>query len=188
MRLVDEQQEVVGEVVEQRPGRLAGQAPIHMARVVLDARAVAHLAQHLEIVHRALLEPRRLEQLALGLQLCEALGQLGLDVGDRQLQLVGGGDEVLGRVDVDAAVRLTSISPVSGSTSTMRSISSPQNSTRSADLGVGREDLERVAAHAEGAAVEVDIVALELQVDQLAQQLVAVAHLADAQRQRLTWP
>ena len=37
-------------------------------------------------------------------------------------------------------------------------------------LGVGREDLERVAAHAERAADEVAVVALVLDVDELAQQ------------------
>ena len=41
-------------------------------------------------------------------------------------------------------------------------------------LLVGGEDLDDVAAHAEGAAVEVVVVALVLDVDQLAQQLVAV--------------
>ena len=41
-------------------------------------------------------------------------------------------------------------------------------------LGVGREDLERVAAHAEGAARERRVVARVLDVDQLAQDLVAV--------------
>ena len=37
-----------------------------------------------------------------------------------------------------------------------------------------RDDLDRIAAHAEGAAVEVDVVALVLDVDEVAQQLVPV--------------
>ena len=40
-------------------------APGQVARVVLDARAEAHLLDRLEIVHRALLEALPLEQLAL---------------------------------------------------------------------------------------------------------------------------
>ena len=41
-------------------------------------------------------------------------------------------------------------------------------------LGVGREDLERLAAHAEGPAAQRGVVARVLQRDELAQQLVAV--------------
>ena len=56
----------------------------------------------------------------------------------------------------------------------MASISSPKNSTRMATrLLVRGEDLDHVAADAEGAAVEVDVVARVLDVDQLAQELVA---------------
>ena len=59
------EQGVVREVVEQRGRRLAGQAAGEMARVVLDAVAVADLADHLEVEHGALLEALRLDQLAL---------------------------------------------------------------------------------------------------------------------------
>ncbi len=62
VRLVDEHQEVVREVVEQRPGRAALRAARQVPAVVLDAGAVARLAQRLEVVVRALLEPRRLER------------------------------------------------------------------------------------------------------------------------------
>jgi hypothetical protein len=49
----------------------------------------------------------------------------------------------------------------------MASISSPKNSTRIAvSLLVRGEDLDHVAAHAERAAVEVDVVALVLDVDE----------------------
>jgi hypothetical protein len=46
------------------------------ARVVLDAVAEAHLAQHLHVVLRALAQAVRLEQLALGLELGAALVEL----------------------------------------------------------------------------------------------------------------
>ncbi len=68
VRLVDDQQVVVRQVVEQRPGRLASRALGQVARVVLDAGADARLAQHLEIEVGALAQPRRLQQLALGVQ------------------------------------------------------------------------------------------------------------------------
>ena len=40
-----------------------------MPRVVLDAVAVADLANHLEVEHRPLVQPLRLEQLAFRLEL-----------------------------------------------------------------------------------------------------------------------
>jgi hypothetical protein len=59
--------------------------------------------------------------------------------------------------------------PRSGSISAMSSISSPKKLDAHRDaLLVGGEDLDHVAAHAEGAAVEVDVVALVLDLDELA--------------------
>ena len=52
-------------------------------------------------------------------------------------------------------------------------------------LGVGREHLERLAAHAERAAGEHLVVAPVLDVDELAQDLVAVDHLALLERDHL---
>ena len=83
MRLVDDQQEVVGEVVEQRPGPLAGVAPGQVAGVVFDAGADARLAHHLQIEVGALLQPLRFQQLPLPFQLLQPLGQLLLDRDDR---------------------------------------------------------------------------------------------------------
>ena len=48
------------------------------------------------------------------------------------------------------------------------------------ELFVGRPELDHVAADAELAALEVDVVAVVLDVDQLEEHLVAVDQLADA--------
>ena len=66
--LVDEEQEVAREVVEQRGRRLAGQAAGEVARVVLDAVAVAHGLDHFEIEAGALMDALRLDHAALRLQ------------------------------------------------------------------------------------------------------------------------
>ena len=79
VRLVDEQQVVLGEVVDQRRRRLARGAARQVARVVLDALAEPHLLEHLEVVQRALLEPLLLDQLVAGLELDQPLAQLVLD-------------------------------------------------------------------------------------------------------------
>ena len=100
--LVAHQQEVVGEVVEEGRRRLPRGAAGEVARVVLDAVAVADLLQHLEVEAGALLQALALQQLALGLQHGEALGELGPDPLDGRLQPVLGGDVVGLGVDGDA--------------------------------------------------------------------------------------
>jgi hypothetical protein len=64
MAFVDDQQRIVGEVIEQCRWRLAGGAAGEMPGVVLDAVAVADLLHHLEIEHGPLMQALRLEHLA----------------------------------------------------------------------------------------------------------------------------
>ena len=100
VRLVDEHQEVVGEEVEQRVRRLAGLATGQDARVVLDAVAVAQLAQHLHVVLRALAQAEGLELLALCLQFGHPASRVPRrSPHQRPFDGVVGGDEVGGRVD-----------------------------------------------------------------------------------------
>ena len=104
--LVDEEEEVAGEVVEQRGRRLAGEAAGEVAGVVLDAVAVADGLDHLEIEAGALVDALRLDQAAfrfeLGLPLVE-LVEDGVDGGGFALGL----DDVVGLgVDGQAGVLL----------------------------------------------------------------------------------
>ena len=71
--LVDDDQRVVRQVVEQRRRRLARRAAGQVPRVVLDAVAVADLLDHLEIEHRPLVQPLRLEQPCLRVSSCAAV-------------------------------------------------------------------------------------------------------------------
>ena len=98
--LVDDQQEVLGEVVEQGERRLAVAAPVDVHRVVLDAVAVADLLDHLQVVLRAHPQPLGLEQLAVGLEPRQPLLQLGLDADDRRAHPLVAGDVVGGREDL----------------------------------------------------------------------------------------
>ena len=85
VRLVEDAQQVVGEVVEQRVRRLVPLPTVEVHRVVLDAGADSDLAQHLEVVGGAHAQPLRFEQLAVLLELRQPLDQLGLDALDRFL-------------------------------------------------------------------------------------------------------
>jgi len=85
VRLVDEDDEVLREVVEQREWVRSRSATLEDARVVLDPVAEAELLHHLEVVLRALAQPVRLEHLPFDLQPLDALFQLVPDFGNRPL-------------------------------------------------------------------------------------------------------
>jgi len=92
--LVDEQQRVLGQVFEQRRRRLAGEAAGEEARIVLDPRAAPGRGDHLEVEIGALFEPLVLEQLALGFQLLQPVGQFEADRFHRLLHRRAGGHVV----------------------------------------------------------------------------------------------
>ena len=73
VRLVDEDDEVVGEVVDQGVRRRARRAVVEDPRVVLDPRAEAELLEHLDVVLGALPQPMRLELLAALLEASQPL-------------------------------------------------------------------------------------------------------------------
>ena len=77
--LVDKEEEIAREIVEQRGRSLAGQAAREVARVVLDAVAVAHGLDHFEIEAGALVNALRLDHAALGFKLGNPFVQLGDD-------------------------------------------------------------------------------------------------------------
>ena len=82
--LVDDEEEVLGEVVDERGRRVAGLAAGEVARVVLDAVAEAHLLEHLQIVHGPLLEPLLLEEAAVLVVEVEPVAELVADRRDRR--------------------------------------------------------------------------------------------------------
>ena len=171
--LVDDAEIVLGEEVEQRVGRLAGLAAVEVAAVVLDARADAGLGQHLEVVLGAHPEALRLEQLALLLELLQALAQFDLDGADGPLDDLVAGHVVGGRVDRDVLHFVAHLPghDVEGHDALDR-VAEHLDPERS--LLVGGVDLDGVAAGAERAADEVDVVAGVLEVDEAAQHLALV--------------
>ena len=181
VRLVDHHEEVVGEEVEQRVRRLARRAAVEVARVVLDAGAEAELLQHLEVERGAHAQALRLEELVLRLELFQPLVELVLDRADRPLHRLGAGDVVRRREDRH---RLQPLDHVAGER--MQHVERLDLIAEHLDadrvLLVDRDDLDGVAAHAEVAAREVDVVAVVLHRDELADERVAVVDLADLQR------
>ncbi len=182
MGLVDEADEVLGEVVEQAVGARSGRAAVEDPRVVLDPGAEAQLAQHLHVVLGALPEAVRLEQLPLGLELGAALVELTADLRHRVL------DHPLAHVVVrrrpDADVLEVVLDQLAGERIEVLEVLDlvAEQDDPVGRLGVGGEDLERLAPDPEGPPGERGVVARVLDRDELAQQGVAVDELALAQR------
>ena len=72
MTLVNYEEPICGEVVEQRPRARSGLTTREVARIILNARAVADLAHHLQVKGGALPQPCRLEDLPRGLKFTAA--------------------------------------------------------------------------------------------------------------------
>src|SRR5262249_47017269 len=88
VRLVEDQQKVVREVIDQRRRGLAGLASRKMPRVIFDALYEPQLLEHLEVVHGALLDALFLEKAALLIEVVEPLAELGADALDSTRQLL----------------------------------------------------------------------------------------------------
>ena len=176
VRLVDEEEEVVGEVVQQRPRRAAWRAGAEVPRVVLDARAVAHLLQHLQIVPAAGLQPGRLQHLALLSQPGQPLRQLLLDRFARLVHLLCRCHPVLRRVELELISLRQHLSGQRVHLHDALDLVAPEGDAH-AQLLVGGKDVQRIAANAEGAATEVQVVALVLHVHQRADEAVEAAAL-----------
>ena len=100
VRLVDDEQEVVGEVVQQRVRRRAGSAPVDVTRVVFHARARPDFLEHLQVEGGAHAQALLLEELVLAAEPREAVIELVLDGGDRLLHAFLAGHVVRGREQV----------------------------------------------------------------------------------------
>ena len=184
MAFVDEDQRIVGDVFEQRRRRLARLAAGQIARIVLDAGARAGGLEHLQVEARALLQPLRLQQPAGLLQLGQPADQLFLDRLDRLVERRARRHIVRIGVDLD---RLQVAGLLAG-----QRIEFGDGLDLVAEHGdaprrvfqVGRKDLDRVAAHAERAAHEIDVLALVLLGDEVGEQRPLVEPVADRHLER----
>ncbi len=93
---VHDHQEILGEIVEQAEGPLTGQAFVEVARVVLDARAVAEFAHHLHVELGAFLDALGFQQSALAGKIADSGDEVVLDHLDGIHQHVAARDEEVG--------------------------------------------------------------------------------------------
>ena len=184
MALVGEHERIVGQIFEQSRRRLAGPAAGQIARIVLDAGAGAGRLQHFEIEDRALLEPLRFEKPPLLVQLVQPLLQLLLDRLGRLQERRARRHIVRVGVDLDEFQVLRLGAGQRIEFADRLDLVAEEADPPGAVLVVGREELDRVAAHPEQAAREIaGLHALVLQRDQIADQLALVHPVAELQRE-----
>ena len=165
VRLVDDQEEVLREVVEQCVGRGARGAAVDVHGVVLHARARADLAEHLQVVGGAHAQALGLQEPAVALQDGQTLGELALDALDGAGEALGAGDIVGGGEDEDL---LGGGDDVAGHGVEGRQGLDLVAEELDADgeLLVHGDDLDGVPAHPEGPSREIDVIARVLHGDE----------------------
>ena len=170
------------EVVEQRRRRLARRPARQVPRVVLDPVTVPDLLDHLEIEHRPLMKPVRLEDLPFGLELRAVPAELRLDALDRRLGPIPRRHEVRLRVDGHLVVPAKRLARERIERDQLVDLVAEELDAQRRVL-VGGLDLDDVAAYAEDAAGELVVVALVLDFDELPENLLALDPLAALERQ-----
>ena len=179
VRFVNEEEKVVGEVIQERPGGLAGLAHGEVAGIVLDAGTVARLAHHLDVVAGALFQPLGLQEFSLLTQLLQTLLQFLLDGAKSRLQLLPAGDKVAGREDAHF-LRFVKDFPSQGvDLGQALDLVAPELDAEGR-IAVGRENVHRIAAHPEGAPAKVQVVAVVVDGGQVAEEAVAPAEFPSA--------
>ena len=99
--LVNESDEILWEIVQEAERTLARLAPVEVAGVVLDTRAVAHLLYHLKVVFDSLLQTFSLSNLVDALEVGHLLDEVVLYLADGGRAALAGCHEIAGRIDID---------------------------------------------------------------------------------------
>ena len=177
MALVDEEQEVLGEEVEQTVGTLARLTPIEVAGIVLNARAVAQLLNHLHVVLHTFLYTLRLDGVAQLGEEVHLLDKVVLNHADGPLRLLLGGHEEVGRINLIVGIAPQTLQGDGVKLFNAVYLIVPERDAQD-DVVVGHVDVYGIALHAEVATLQRKVIAHVERLYQLAEQGVAVHLLA----------
>ena len=172
MRLIDEEEKLLGEVVEQRLGRAAGRSSAQRPRVVFDAGAEARLQQHLDVEPGPRRESLGLQQFPLRFQLLQPRLQFPLDLANRGADAVLRHHEVTGRIEV-GLILLRHHLAARGVRDRDRLDAVAPEFHAGGEFVVGRPDVDGVAPHPAFPPFERHVVPLVLDRHEFLEQAVA---------------
>ncbi len=178
VRFVDHQQRIGRQVIEQARWRLAGHVASEVARVVLDAIAVADLGQHLQIELGALRQALRFDQLVLGVQLLQALAQFLLDGGKRVQHGAARSDVVRSRIDRVARQLAQGLARERVEHGEVFDLAVEQLDAQRLCIAFGRVYVDHFTTHAIGRATQLGVVAGVLHLRKSPDQLALLDALA----------
>ena len=183
MGFVDHQQGVLGQVIEQGRRRLAGLASGEIAGVVLDPGAVPQLLHHLDIELGALFQPLGLHQFVVVAQLLQPLAQFVLDQFHGVEDGLARGDIVTLGVDGQAWHPLQHLAGERVEVGQVLDLIIEQLHPHRLTVRLGRVDVDHLAAHPVGGALQLHVIAGVLQFRQPAQDEALIDAFAPHQVQ-----
>ena len=179
--LVHDEQVVLREVVDQTEGARPGGPSVEVARVVLDAGAVAQLLDHLQVVLHALLDTLRLGHASLALEVLDLLAQVEVDLLHGAVDALLGRDEEVGGVDRQRVERRDALPGHGGDDLDRLDLVVEEHHAEAlaAELAEGRHDVDRVAVDTEGRRFELALGARVERLDELVEEVLVADHLPD---------
>ena len=99
MAFVNDEQPVVGEIIEQAKGACTGFSTVKIAAVVFDTGAITQLANHFEVIFYPLLQTFGLQRLAGFFKKLNLSHQIVLNVVGRAFDAFAGSYKKVGRID-----------------------------------------------------------------------------------------
>ena len=178
MGFIDEGDEILGKIIEEDAGTLTGLSARKRRRVVLYARTITHLFQHLDIVFRPRFEPLGLDELILPHKEIVLSVELFLEAVYGLSDHVFRHHEMLGRID-DGFFEIFSY----GASRQRIEFSYPRNGIEIefdpiCFFEICRIYFQHISPYAESASFKDHIVALVLEIDEIALECFQVYDLA----------
>ena len=170
--LIDDHEEVLREIIQQAEGALSGGSFVEIGAVVLDPRAIAQLAHHLQVVVHPLFQPFRFQVFADLFEEGDLLHHIVLDCMDGAVHGIAAGDENVGRVDGETVRCLYRLSVLCIEPFQAFDLVAPEVDAYTF-IGVGQVHLHHIATHPEIAAAGFHVLPAVQRAHQLVQQFVA---------------
>ena len=149
--LVHDQQVVLREVVDETEGACPGGPAVQIARIVLDAGAVAQLLDHFEVVLHALLDALGLHRAVRTLEVLDLFAQVEVDLLHGRMDAFLRGDEEIRGVERQGVERVDALPRhgVDRLDGLHLVVEEHHAEALVAEFAEGGHDVHRVAVHAE---------------------------------------